>query len=343
MTKNVWGNDQTQFFYSLTPDIVLDAFESLGQKSTGRVLQLNSMENRVYEVELELDKAPESPSENFIIIKFYRPGRWSKEQIMDEHEFLFDLIEHEIQVIAPLKFDNQSVFKSEGGLWFSLFPKKGGRAADEWTNPLLEQMGRLLARLHNIGASKKSQHRVSLNIENYGVKNIEYLLSKNILPNEYKSSYESIAMQICKESIPLFEGIKTQRVHGDCHHGNTLLNAGKPFLIDFDDMVVGPRVQDIWMVTPGDDEYSLNQRETLLSAYESMADFDRRELKLIETLRALRMIHFSSWIAHRYEDDSFKRVFPTFNTSQYWEGELFFLREQLSKIIDNVRGAQYSY
>ncbi len=340
MIKNAWGGE-TQHFYSLTPDNVLDAFESLGLKSTGRVLQLNSMENRVFEVELELDHIPDNPSERFRIIKFYRPGRWSKDQINDEHEFLFDLLSHEIQAIAPLKFNDQSVFQNDQKLYFCLFPKKGGRAADEWTDPLLSQMGRLLARLHNIGASKKSEHRIHLNIETYGIKNLEYLLQNNTIPLEYANSYETIVRQICTESQPLFEGIKTQRVHGDCHHGNTLLAGENPFLIDFDDMVVAPKIQDIWMVTPGDDEYSKNQREVLLQAYESMSDFDRRELKLIETLRALRMIHFSSWIAHRYEDDSFKRVFPTFNTTQYWERELFCLRESLGKIIDNVRGAQY--
>jgi Ser/Thr protein kinase RdoA (MazF antagonist) len=343
MNKNAWGDGQTQHFYSLTPDIVLDAFESIGLRSTGRVMQMNSMENRVYEVELEVDKEPENPSERFKIIKFYRPGRWSKEQIQEEHDFLFDLLDHEIQVIAPDKFEGESIFKNQEGLWFSLFPKKGGRAADEWTTPLLSQMGRLLARLHNIGASKKAEHRIKLDLETYGHKNLEYLLTSNTIPIEYNKSFETIVNQVLKESEPLFKNINYQRVHGDCHHGNTLLSEGSPFMIDFDDMVVGPKVQDIWMVTPGDDEYAIEQRDTLLEAYESMADFDRRELKLIESLRALRMIHFSSWIAHRYEDDSFKRVFPTFNTSQYWERELFCLREQLAKIIDNVRGAQDYY
>lgn len=345
VNQNAWGDGKTQHFYSLTPDIVLDAFESIGLRSTGRVMQMNSMENRVYEVELELDYTPENPSERFKIIKFYRPGRWSKEQIQEEHDFLFDLKDHEIQVIAPDKFTNRadSIFKNEQGLWFSVFPKKGGRAADEWTTPLLSQMGRLLARLHNIGASKTAEHRIKLDLETYGYKNLEYLLSSNTIPMEYKQSYETIVNQLLKESEPLFKNINFQRVHGDCHHGNTLLADGSPFMIDFDDMVRGPKVQDIWMVTPGDDEYSKEQREVLLEAYESMSHFDRRELKLVETLRALRMIHFSSWIAHRYEDESFKRVFPTFNTSQYWERELFCLREQHGKIIDNVRGASSQY
>ena len=155
--SNIWGDDKTSHFYSLSIDSVLNAIESLGLKTTGRVIQLNSMENRVYEVEIDLDIQPENPSEKFKIIKFYRPGRWSKEQILEEHEFIHDLVEYELQAIAPLKFEGQSLFEDENGLYFTLFDKKGGRAADEWTTPLLEQMGRLLARMHNIGESKEAK------------------------------------------------------------------------------------------------------------------------------------------------------------------------------------------
>lgn len=339
---NVWGDDKTQFFYTLTPDHVLNAIESLNLGTTGRVLQMNSMENRVYEVEIDLEEESDHPSDYFKIIKFYRPGRWSKEQIQDEHDFLWDLKDHEIQVIAPLKFNGETIFKSEDGLWFSLFPKKGGRAADEWTNPLLEQMGRLLARLHNIGETKVAKYRIKLDLENYGIKNLEYLLSKDIIPLEYRSNYETTVRKICSMSEPLFKDIKFQRVHGDCHHGNTLLGSDGPYLIDFDDMVSAPRVQDIWMVVSGRDQYAVDQRNVLIDAYLSMADFDFRELKLIETLRALRMIHFTSWITHRYEDESFKRTFPTFNTHQYWQKELFDLNEQVSFIQDNVNSLQNS-
>lgn len=342
-TKNAWGDGKTQHFYALTPDHVLDAIEDLDLETTGRVLQMNSMENRVYEIEIELDQEPDNPSEKFKIIKFYRPGRWSKEQIQDEHDFLWDLLDHEIQVIAPLKFNGETIFQSKDGLWYSLFPKKGGRAADEWTTPLLEQMGRLLARLHNIGASKKANHRISLDIATYGEKNLEYLLSSNTILSEYRSNYESVVRQICSMSAPLFKNIQTQRVHGDCHHGNTLLGSDGPYLIDFDDMVVAPRVQDIWMVTPGRDQYSIDQRNILLDAYESMSEFNYRELRLIETLRALRMIHFSSWIAHRFEDESFKRAFPTFGTSQYWERELFHLKEQAGLIQDDLNSATQGF
>jgi len=343
MTSYVWGGEDTQHFYSLTPDNVLNAIESLGVKTTGRVMQLNSMENRVYEIEVNLDQEPDNPSENFLILKFYRPGRWTKNQIQDEHDFIWDLLDQEIQAIAPIKYNGETIFTSEENLFFSIFPKKGGRAADEWNDGLLEQMGRLLARLHNIGDAKKSEHRIHLNVNTYGRQNLDYLLKNDIVPKEYRQSYESVVNQICDLSEPLFKGIHVQRVHGDCHHGNTILGATGPFLIDFDDMVNAPRVQDIWLITPGRDEYSLRQRDVLIDAYLGMADFDFKELKLIESLRALRIIHFTAWIANRYEDESFKRAFHSFNTHQYWEKEVFDLRQQVLHIQDAVDSLNYSY
>lgn len=335
MSQLVWG-DETKHFYDLKPEHVLDAAESLGYITTGRVLTLNSMENRVYEVEIELDSCSDNPSDHFKIFKFYRPGRWTKEQIQDEHDFLWDLKDHELTVIAPEKFNNHTIFTNAQGIYFSSFPKQGGRLCDEWTDDRLEQMGRLLARLHNIGKVKKAQHRIELNINNYGANNLHYLLSNNVIPSQYRSSYETLANSIFKTSEQLFSNISFQRVHGDCHHGNTLLGSHGLFLIDFDDMVMGPKVQDIWMVTPGRDDYSINQRNILISAYQSMSEFDHRELKLIEPLRALRMIHFSSWIAHRIEDNSFKRVFTNFGTDQYWEKELFDLKQQLALIQESL-------
>lgn len=344
MSSFVWGSQETQYFNTLTPEHVLEAVEDFGYRTTGRVMQLNSMENRVYEVEIELEEEPDSVSEKFRIVKFYRPGRWNKDQILEEHEFLWDLTDREIPAIAPLKNqEGQTLMQNEQGLYFTLFPKQGGRECDEWTDPLLEQMGRLLARLHSTGAAKVAKHRVKLDIENYGEKNLEFLLKSNKLPSEYRSSYEGLAKQIFSVSTPLFKNVAYQRVHGDCHHGNVLLGSTGPFLIDFDDMVIGPKVQDIWMIIPGRDEYSKRQRNILVDSYLEMGDFNRSELKLIETLRALRMIHFSSWIAHRYEDQSFKRAFPTFGSSQYWEKELHDLREQISHIQDNLDQMNYMY
>ena len=340
MSSYIWGNNKTEYFDSLTPDKVLDAVESLGFKTTGRVMTFGAMENRVYDVEVEEDDA-QSVSDNYKVIKFYRPGRWTKNQIKDEHEFLFDLINNDIQAIAPLKVNDESVFENEDGLFFTLFPKKGGRACVEWTDDLLEQMGRLLARVHNTGQSKISNHRLKLDIKTFGFDNLEVILKSEHMLFEYKAQYESIVKSILEMSKPLFKDINYQRIHGDCHHGNILLNNNNPFLIDFDDMSIGPRVQDIWMITPGRDEYSLNQRNILLDSYTSMTEFNYNELKIIEVLRSLRIIHFSAWISHRFKDEAFRRAFPTFGTHQYWEKEINDLRSQMTHIQNSLTPSQY--
>lgn len=319
MKNQVWGSGATQYFYELDFDEILKSLDLLKIKTTGRVMQLGSMENRVYDVELDLDYTPENPSENFVVVKFYRPGRWTKEQILDEHEFLFDLKEEEIPVIAPLKFDNQSLFENATGIYFALFPKMGGRAIDEWNTELVTRMGRLLGRLHNVGARKNATHRISLNPETYGFNNLKILEESSFLPNHLKANFLKMGQELVESMIPLFEGIKMQRVHGDCHHGNTLLRHDQIHMIDFDDMVIAPRVQDIWMVIPGRDQESIELRNSLLDGYEEMSEFDYREIKLIEPLRALRMIHYSAWIAKRYDDASFKRAFPHFKEEFYWQ------------------------
>lgn len=335
MATGVWGNEKTQFFKSLSPHKVLDAVDLLNYKSTGRVMQLTSMENRVFEVEIENENA-KHVSEAFIVIKFYRPGRWSKAQISEEHQFLFDLIQNDIQAVAPLKINNESIFENDDGLFFSIFPKQGGRACVEWNDELLKLMGRMLARVHTTGKVNEASHRLKLDVKTYGEANLELILSSKFLPTEYRSAYQKICTQLFDVSIPLYKGIQLQRIHGDCHHGNILLNEDRPFLIDFDDMCVGPCVQDLWMITPGRDEYSLRQRDILLNAYIEMSDFDFKELKLIEVLRSLRIIHFSAWIGHRFEDDSFKRVFPGFGSGQYWEKEIHDLKMQLSYLSESL-------
>ena len=333
MSSSVWGNEKTKFFDELTPDQVLKSIEGLGHIVTGRLTPMASMENRVYEIEIENDKAAHI-SQTFLMTKFYRPGRWSQAQIQDEHDFLFDLLDQEIQVIAPIRYSHESIFETENGLYFAVFPKMGGRACDEWTDDLLEQMGRLLGRLHAIGRTRTASHRLRLDIKTFGEANLDLILKSTYLPLEFEKTYHNLAQNIFQASKDSFSQINYQRVHGDCHHGNILLNQGRPFLIDFDDMSQGPCVQDIWMTIPGRDQESVIQRELMLEAYQQMNEFDRRELKLIEPLRALRIIHFSAWISHRYEDSSFQRAFPSFGSHQYWEQEIAQLREQLRIIED---------
>lgn len=330
MSQSIWGDEQTQFFFELTPEAILSAIDSIGFETTGRVLTLNSMENRVYEVEVSKDR----DTEYSIIAKFYRPGRWSEKQILDEHQFLLDLDESEVPVIPPIKIDQKTLFQDQASkLYFALFPKKGGRAPDEMSFEQLEILGRQLARLHNIGAQNKAQYRLNLDVQTFGRSNLNYLMSNKLIPKHIESSYQKIAESLFQEIEPLFKSISYQRIHGDCHLGNIIYREHEGmFFIDFDDMLMGPAVQDIWLIVPGRDQEALIQRDIFLEAYQTMRDFNFFELRLIEPLRALRYIHFTSWMAKRWEDPSFKQAFPFFGDESYWQKQIQDLTEQLNLI-----------
>lgn len=331
----IWGESETQFFYALTPETILDAVEALGFSTTGRCLTLNSMENRVYEIEIEIDpKLIKSASDSFIVAKFYRPGRWSKEQILDEHHFLNELMEEEVPVIAPLLINGESVFKlEEANLWYSIFPKKSGRSPQELTTPELQTLGRQMARMHIVGKSKKSKYRLELNLQNFASNNLNDLLTSGAIPAHHEKTYESLVLEFIERAQSKFNGIQNQRIHGDCHWGNIISRADEGmFFIDFDDMLVGPCVQDLWLILPYDGEEGRRQQDTLLDAYESMTHFDDRELRLIEPLRAMRYIHFTNWISKRWEDQAFKRAFPDFGSEYYFQMQINDLRDQLEKI-----------
>ena len=330
MVSNLWGSSKTQFFYELNPDLVLDTVESLGFKTTGRVMTMNSMENRVYEVEIESDS--DNPSEHFKIIKFYRPGRWTKTQIQEEHDFLADLIEHEVPVIAPIafeKFDGLTLFTlKEPELYYTVFNKQGGRAPDEFTNEEIEQVGRLLARLHNVGDMKTAPHRLKLTPDVYLKSNLDFLLDQKIIPSHLEASDKSVLEGIYDLTKNSFNNIHFQRIHGDCHLGNILKRGDVFHLIDFDDMVMGPAMQDMWLLLPGRDEYVDVLRNHMLDAYSTMRDFNFEEIRLTEVLRTYRMINYSAWIAKRFEDPAFKNAFPFFESPSYWEGQINDLRDQ---------------
>lgn len=333
MSKYIWGDQETQFFFNLTPELVLDTVSKHGLDVTGRCLTLNSMENRVYEVEIDNE-------DSNVIVKFYRPGRWSKEQILEEHQFLLELLSSELPVIAPKVINGDTLFLAEEvGLYYCFFPKKGGRAPDEMNREQLEIVGRTLARIHNIGEQlyneQKKSSRIEINVENFAEANLRFLLSKNIIPTHLNDSYEGLVNQVIQISRPKFQDIKKLKIHGDCHLGNIISRAEEGlFFIDFDDMLVGPAVQDIWLVTPGRDEEAQNNRNILLDAYETMRDFNYQELKLVEPLRTLRFIHFSAWIAKRWDDPAFKQAFPQFNEPAYWEIQINDLRTQIALIED---------
>jgi Ser/Thr protein kinase RdoA (MazF antagonist) len=340
MSNSAWGNRETSFFYSLTPDKILDAVETGGYRCTGRSMALNSMENRVYDVEIE--PTTETPSKNkfdhYRIVKFYRPGRWTREQIQEEHDFLQDLCENDIPVVAPERFQDGSTIGvlKEADIYYSIFPKIGGRSPDEMDDEQLEIVGRLLGRLHNVGKTREAKHRIPINEVTYGENNLRFLIDSKLVPLDLAKRYEAAVNFVLKLSEPMLKKAEKQRLHGDCHLGNLLWGQQGAFWVDFDDMVVGPCIQDIWLVTPGRDEEGIRQREVLIAAYDTMKVFDRSTLDLLEPLRALRFIHFAAWISRRWKDPAFPRAFPNFNTWDYWNEQVADLEDQV-RLIDSLR------
>lgn len=328
---SAWGEHDTKHFYELTPDRILSAVESFGFRTTGRVLSLNSLENRVVDVEIELEDVPKSRSDAFRVVKFYRPGRWSKAQILEEHQFLQDLAERELPVVAPLLRADGTTLSTEShtGIHYALFPRVGGRLSDELNNEQLEIIGRLIARVHQIGSTRSMEARVQLNTQTYGISNLEYLQKNNLLPANFAQPYSQLVEQICAISSDWFRETRTQRIHGDCHVGNILWQDSRAFLFDFDDSLTGPCVQDLWLLLPGRDDETRRKRDTLLDGYEQMYSFDYSSLRLIEALRALRIIHFNTWIARRWEDPSFQRIFAEYGTAKYWSEQIGTLYEQV--------------
>jgi Ser/Thr protein kinase RdoA (MazF antagonist) len=311
-------------FLQILPEVIFAAAEKLGGRCTGRFYALNAMENRVYDIEME-----EGPR---VVLKFYRPGRWSRATIQAEHDFLRILEESEIPVVCPLSDDaGQTIFEING-VMFAIFPKRLGRLEPELSKDQLTRLGRFMARLHNVGATVKGAPRLRLDPQTYGRDPLNFLLDGSFVPAQLASRYEMIVTAICDTIAPRFEKVEYILLHGDCHCGNILWNRDEPCFVDFDDMLYAPPVQDIWMLTGGDDDYGKERREILLEAYTEFRNFDMRTMTLIEPLRALRMIHFAAWIARRWEDEAFKRAFPAFGTERHWEEQIEALVLQLEKI-----------
>jgi Ser/Thr protein kinase RdoA (MazF antagonist) len=314
------------YFNRLTPEHVMDAVETGGLRCTGRFIILNSYENRVYQMELDDD--------SWVVGKFYRPGRWSRETILEEHRFLFELAEVEIPVACPIELSKGETIGEVEGILFAIFPRVGGRAPEELTDEQAEMLGRLIARIHNIGAMRDAPHRMKLTPATYGKMNLDYLTENEVIPKEARENYIQTARQLIDQVTPLFEGVPVHRIHGDCHLANLIWAQKGPTFLDFDDMVTGPAVQDIWMLVPSFDEQGQHQRQKLLKAYTDFRDFDPMWLRLIEPLRALRYIHYATWIARRWHDPTFKRTFDYFGTLLYWQKETQDLREQLGRTME---------
>lgn len=315
-------------FQTLTPDFIMDAVENQGYRCDCRTLALNSYENRVYQVGIE-DGQP-------LIAKFYRPGRWSENQIREEHQFCFELAKQELPVVAPWRNRVGESLFHHGNFSFALYPRQGGHAPefDNLDNLLI--LGRMLGRIHGIGAVQPFLARPVLNSTNFGYESVKLIRDK-FIPDEYRPSYTAVTDQLLQtidarlaESGP----IRYIRVHGDCHSGNILWRDEAPHFVDFDDARMAPAVQDLWMMLSGDRARQSAQLEALLDGYSEFSDFNPAELRLIETLRTLRMLHYSAWLARRWSDPIFPGTFPWFNTVRYWGEHILELREQLAMLAE---------
>ncbi|WP_312602185.1 serine/threonine protein kinase [Pseudomonas luteola] len=312
-------------FDTLSPDVVIDAVESLGYLSDARILALNSYENRVYQVGIE-DEQP-------LIAKFYRPQRWTDAAIREEHTFSFELVEHEVPVVAPLSRDGETLFE-HAGFRFALFPRRGGRAPEPGNLEQLYRLGQLLGRLHAIGASRPFEHRETLDVQSFGHASLDTLLSGGFIPKSLLPAYESVARDLIKKLDALFNSVNytTIRVHGDCHPGNLLYRDETFHMVDLDDCRMAPAVQDLWMMLAGDRQERLSQLSELMDGYQEFHDFAPRELALIEGLRSLRLLQYSAWLARRRDDPAFPKSFSFFGTERYWGDQVLMLREQLSAL-----------
>jgi Ser/Thr protein kinase RdoA (MazF antagonist) len=311
-------------FLALTPDRVLDAVEVGGLRCTGRVLPLRAFENRVYEVELEDDRR--------VVVKFYRPGRWSRETILDEHAFLVELSDAELPVVAPMDLGTGATLSEIGGILYAAFPKVRGRTLDEADDERLRRIGRLIGRMHAVGAARDAPHRPRLTVERYVHESLETLLKGGVMPSALAGRYSDVARRIADAAAGPLASARVQRIHGDLHWGNVLWGSDGPILVDFDDMLVGPPVQDLWLLARGDAEDARKARDQLIEGYELFREFDRATLALCEPLRALRIIYMSAWIARRWDDQAFRAAFPTFTTDNYWATEY----EALFNIYENL-------
>jgi Ser/Thr protein kinase RdoA (MazF antagonist) len=325
-------------YAALTPDVVLDAVQGTGLLPDGRLLSLNSYENRVYRIGLEeplVRLAPDSMSHQ-VVAKFYRHGRWSDAQIQEEHAFALELAAEALPVAAPLR-DADGTLRRHAGFRFALFECRPGGSPDLDRAGDRELLGRTLGRLHAIGARRPFRHRESITRWRHGARAREQVLALDIVPPQLEQQYADVAGQLVEaiERVHATVGIPRQlRVHGDCHPGNILWQSTGPLFVDFDDSIQGPAVQDLWMFAAGDPEQMRREWSTLLEGYEQFAHLDESDAYLIEALRAARMLAHAAWIATRWDDPAFPPAFPWFGEPRYWERHIDELREQLPALDD---------
>lgn len=329
--------DSSSFsFAALEPVVVLDALDTVGVHGDGRLLALGSYENRVYRV--HLDEAVQG--QEAVVVKFYRPGRWSVAQIQEEHDFALELAEQEVPVVAPMRLQGRTLHEA-GGFCFSVSPVRGGRPPELDDFEVLEWIGRFLGRIHTVGSAKPFEHRPALDVQSFGVASAEYLKAHEVIPLEVEREWHAAFERALRLVHDAFERGAAQRqslrLHGDCHPGNILWTpAGMPgegpHFVDLDDARMGPAVQDLWMLLSGDRRQRTAQLSALIDGYEQVCDFDRAELALIEPLRTLRLIHYSAWLSRRWGDPIFPINFPWFGTPDYWRGQVQMLEEQIEQM-----------
>jgi Ser/Thr protein kinase RdoA (MazF antagonist) len=312
----------TRPYEGLTPDTVLDALDSAGLRGDGRLLALNSYENRVYQVSLE--------DGGYVVAKFYRPERWSKAQILEEHAFSLELSEREIPVVSPLKIENRTLhdFKT---FRFAVYPRRGGRTPELEDEKVLEWIGRFLGRIHAVGSAQPFKQRPALTPETFGTESRDWLVDSGMVPGDIREVWFGVVQEALTKVKSKFDELqpqKTIRLHSDCHVGNILWTDDGPHFVDLDDARTGPAVQDLWMLLSGERNAAARGLKRLLDGYRQFHEFDARQLALIEPLRTLRLLHYSAWLARRWDDPAFPAAFPWFGTQRYWQDRILELREQ---------------
>jgi len=316
--------DLSESFFGLSPDEVLAAVEGAGHAPSGHCFALNALENRVYDVRLEDGR--------HVVAKFYRPGRWPRETILDEHRLLAALVEAEIPVCAPLVFPDGETLWTTDDIHYALWPRTGGRSPDELSDDQLGVLGRLMARIHAIAADLGAPHRRPLDPEHGPLEALDRLQAGGWIPPACEARYARAVSRLVEIYRERSGGIAVQPIHGDCHAGNLLNGDDGWFFLDFDDMVIGPAVQDVWMLVPGRDAEADRQRRVLVDAYRAFRPFDDASFALIEPLRGFRFVFYAGWIAKRWDDPAFPDAFPHFGTDAYWEDETRDLEELVERI-----------
>jgi Ser/Thr protein kinase RdoA (MazF antagonist) len=309
-------------FSELTPDLILDAIESQDIRVESGLLALNSYENRVYQFVAEDTKR--------YVAKFYRPQRWSRAQIQEEHDFSIELASYKIPIIAPLICNKQSlhIYKDYS---FALFPAVGGRQFEVDNLNQVECMGRFIGQIHSVSKRANFIHRPTMSVDDYLIKSLQELQGSPLIPPGVQPSFFAILQQVVDLTLSLYSSTNNIRLHGDCHPGNILWRDG-PTFVDLDDCRSGPAIQDMWMMLSGDRQHQFIQMQTLVKSYTEFCEFDTNQLALIEPLRAMRMVHYMAWLARRWQDPAFPQAFPWFADSNYWFQQILSLKEQFSAL-----------